>query len=282
MKVAPRYDGPPIISITGLPDDQLAPVVRQRRRMEAMLGALSDDEWRSPSRCDGWSAQDVVAHVVGVNAFWEASVRAGAAGAPTRILTGFDPAATPPLMVAPMRELAPADVLDQFVASNDGFLDAIGGLDESGWLQVAETPAGHVPIRLLAHHALWDCWIHERDIALPLGSTPPAEPDEVASSLRYVAAVSPALAINTGARVDARLGVQASDPEVSFVLEAGESVAVGDEVVPRDTPCLRGDAVTLVEALSLREPLPASAPTEWRELLDGLARAFDVEQQPSR
>ncbi len=147
---------------------------------------------------------------------------------------------------------------------------------------LAETPAGHVPIRLLAHHALWDSWIHERDVALPLGSTPPNEPDEVASSLRYVAAASPALAINTGARVDARLGVEASDPEVSFVLVAGESVDVRDETVPPDAACLRGDAVTLLEALSLREPLPVSAPTEWRELLDGLARAFDVEQQPSR
>ncbi len=278
MKVAPRYDGPPIISITGAPDDQLVPVVRQRRRMEAMLGALNDDDWAAPSRCEGWTVQDVVAHVVGVNAFWEASVRAGTAGDPTRILTGFDPATTPPLMVAPMRELAPADVLAQFIASNDGFLDAISGLDDSGWLLLAETPAGHVPIRLLAHHALWDCWIHERDVTLPLGSTPPAEADEVASSLRYVAAVSPALAINSGARLEARLGVEASEPEVSFVLEAGGSVAVRDEVVPPDAVCLRGDAVTLVEALSLRAPLPDAAPTEWRELLDGLARAFDVEQ----
>jgi uncharacterized protein (TIGR03083 family) len=281
MKVAPRYDGPPIISITGAPDDQLAPVVRQRRRMEAMLVALDDDEWSTPSRCDGWSVQDVVAHVVGVNAFWDASVRAGTAGQPTRILTGFDPAATPQLMVAPLRELAPGEVLGRFVASNDGFLAAIGELDDQGWARLAETPAGHVPIRLLAHHALWDCWIHERDVALPLGSTPPIEPDEVASSLHYVAAVSPALAINTGARLDARLGVEASDPELSFVLEAGESIEVRDEPVPPDVACLRGDAVTLLEALSLREPLPATAPIEWRQLLDGLARAFDVEQQPS-
>ncbi len=72
-----------------------------------MLRALGDDEWGASSRCAGWSVQDVVAHVVGVNAFWQASVRAGTAGKPTRILTGFDPAATPPLMVAPMRELAP-------------------------------------------------------------------------------------------------------------------------------------------------------------------------------
>src|SRR5207253_2416963 len=50
MRVSPRYDGPPIISIAGEPDDQLAPVLRQRRRLAAMLADLRDDDWSSPSR----------------------------------------------------------------------------------------------------------------------------------------------------------------------------------------------------------------------------------------
>ena len=106
MKLTPRYDRPPIIEIAGAPDDQLAPVVRQRRRFEAMLADLGDDGWSAPSRCSGWTVHDVIAHLVGVNTFWEASVSAGAAGTPTRILTGFDPAATPPLMVEPIPSTA--------------------------------------------------------------------------------------------------------------------------------------------------------------------------------
>jgi len=282
MLVSPRYDGPPIISIAGAPDDQLAPVVRQRRRLEAMLVDLSDNDWSSASRCDGWTVQDVVSHIVGVNDFWAASVRAGLAGVPTRMLTGFDPATTPPLMVAPMRELTPGEVLDRFVASNDAFLGVIGELDDGGWVMLAESPAGHVPIRLIACHAFWDCWIHERDIACPLGLTPPAEPDEVESCLRYAAAVSPALAIGAGLTFAEVLAVEANDPSSSFVLDVGESVAVRDDVAPREAPCLRGDAVALVEELSLRAPLPASTPTEWLRLLDGLATAFDVELQTSK
>jgi uncharacterized protein (TIGR03083 family) len=281
MKVAPRYEGPLIMSIGGPPDDQRAPLMRQRRRLEALLAALDDDGWRSPSRCDGWTVQDVVAHLVGVNAFWQGSVSAGLAGTPTRLLVGFDPAATPPLMVDPMRSLTPAEVLDQFVSSNDGFLATIADLDEPGWSTLAESPAGHVPIRLLAHHALWDCWIHERDIALPLGSTPAVEPDEVLSSLRYAAAVSPALAITSGRAYGDGFGgvftVEATDPELRFGLQVGESVAVRDGLAASDAPCLRGEAVELVEALSLRVPLPASAPPEWRQLLAGLATAFDSE-----
>jgi uncharacterized protein (TIGR03083 family) len=275
--VSPRYEGPPIIAIAGEPDDQLVPVVRQRRRFEALLASLDDAAWSSQSRCDGWTVQDVVAHLIGVNDFWAASVRAGLAGEPTQILAGFDPAATPPLMVAPMRALAPRDVLERFVASNDAFLGAIEALDDREWTMLAECPVGHVPIRLLAHHALWDCWVHERDVALPLERTAPAEPDEVGSSLRYVAALGPAFAISSGETIAEVVTVDVSDPILSLVLDIGDSVVVRDGVAPPGVPCLRGDGVLLLEALSLRVPLPMSTPPEWVELLRGLAMVFDVE-----
>jgi uncharacterized protein (TIGR03083 family) len=276
MKLVPRYDGPVVISIAGRPDDVLAAVTRQRRRLEATLATLDDDEWSAASRCDAWTVQDVIAHVVGVNGFWHASVTAGLAGTPTRILTGFDPAATPLLMVGSMRALTPAEVLDQFVSSNDAFLDAIAELDESAWSILAEAPAGHVPIRLLAHHALWDCWIHERDVVLPLGLTPPVEPDEIAACLRFATALSPAFAISAGRAPKGVFTVDASEPEVCFTLEVGESASVREGVGPTGAPCLRGNSVELVEALSLRVPLPDSTPIEWRHLLEGLATVFDT------
>jgi uncharacterized protein (TIGR03083 family) len=278
MKASPRYEGPVIISISGLPDDQLVPVTRQRRRLETLVTGLSDYEWTAPSRCHEWTVQDVVAHVVGVNVFWQASVLAGLAGAPTRILVGFDPAATPARMVAGMRDLAPGDVLDQLVTSNDVFLGLLASLDDSGWSALAESPVGHVPIRLIAQHALWDSWIHERDIALPLGLEPDLEADEIGSCLRYAGALSPAFALTAGRQFsDDAFGLEASDPELSLVLDVGESVTVRDGDFSTDIPCLRGKAVTLVEALSLRTPLPASSPAEWRQVLAGLAGAFDVE-----
>ncbi len=277
MLVSPRYEGPPIISITGLPSDQRVPLVRQRKRLEAMLGDLSEGDWRSASRCEGWSVQDVVSHLVSVNVFWHASVLAGLGGVPTRVLIGFDPATTPALLVAPTRELAPAEVLGRFVSSNEAFLGVIANLDDGAWAMLAETPAGHLPIRLVAHHALWDCWVHERDIAAPLGLRPPVESDEVGSCLRYAAALSPALAIGTGQMLNGSFAIQASDPDICCVLDVGESVAVRDVIASPEVPCLRGDAASLVEALSIRMPLPPSAPIEWRLMLDGLANAFTAE-----
>jgi uncharacterized protein (TIGR03083 family) len=278
VQASPRYEGPVIISMTGPADDQLVPVTRQRRRLETLAAGLNADQWAAASRCQAWSVQDVVAHVVGVNTFWLASTLAGLGGAPTRILVGFDPATTPARMVAGMRDLAPEEVLDQLVASNDGFLGVLAALDHSGWSTLAESPVGHVPLRLIAQHALWDTWIHERDIALALGFTPDQEADEIGSCLRYAGALSPTFALTTGQRFsDDVFGLQATDPELSLVLDVGESVSVRDGDVPTEAPCLRGDAVTLVEALSLRIPLPATSPAEWRRLLAGLAGAFDVE-----
>jgi uncharacterized protein (TIGR03083 family) len=279
VQASPRYEGPAIISMTGEPGDQWAPFARQRRRLQATLEALPRADWASPTRCEGWSVQDVAAHLVGVNTFWQASVQAGLAGTPTRVLAGFDPAVTPALMVDAMRDLDAGEVLERFVASTDGLLAVFDGLDDEQWMTAAETPAGHVALRVLAHHALWDCWVHERDIALPLGVAPPVEGDELRSSLRYVSALGPAFALATGRTFADAFAVEAQDPDERFVLDVDLCVAVGDgddrDVV--DDRCLRGDALTLVEALSLRCPLPASAPARWRELLRGLASAFDVE-----
>jgi hypothetical protein len=177
-------------------------------------------------------------------------------------------------------------VLEQFVASNDSLLAVFDGLDDQQWMAVAETPAGHVAIRVVAHHGLWDSWVHERDIALPLGLTPPVEPDEVRSSLRYVSALGPAFALSTGRTLTDVFAVEADDPDESFVLDVGDCVTVRDrenrdlaDSDRADEMCLRGGALALLEALSLRVPLPASAPVAWRELLRGLATAFDVEME---
>lgn len=276
--LSPRYEGPPIISITGALDDQLAPVSRQRRRLESMLADLSGDDWAAASRCEGWTVQDVIAHIVGVNAFWAASVRAGLAGKPTRYLSAFDPVETPATMVAQMRGTTAAALISQLTDSNTALLEVFAELDDDGWRMLAEAPPGHISIRLVAQHALWDCWIHERDIALPLGSTPPIEADEVRSCLSYVSALSPALAIGSGAGVRNEFAIEADDPTFRCTLDVGETVVIrSGETARAEVPCLKGDAVALVEALSLRAPFPASAPLEWLGLLEGLATAFNGE-----
>lgn len=42
---------------------RLAALRRERTHLVAYLDALTGDEWRAPSRAEGWSVRDVVAHL---------------------------------------------------------------------------------------------------------------------------------------------------------------------------------------------------------------------------
>jgi len=277
VRLGPSYDGPPILVIEGADDDQLEPLTRQRRRLQSLLRELTDEQWMAQSRCERWTVRDVVAHLVGVNAFWHASVRAGLAGTPTRVLGAFDPVTTPLLMVDSMQALTAADVLTEFESTNEAFLGIVAGLTPAQWSATVETPVGHVPLRLLAQHALWDCWIHERDIAVPLGIATTNEADEVDSCLKYAAAIGATLQAGLGRATPGSFAVAASDPDVRFVVEVRDSVSICDDHESVDRSPLRGDAATLAEVLSLRAPMPPEAPTEWKQLLESLATAFATE-----
>lgn len=242
--------------------------------MEQMLADLSPQEWASPSRCEAWSVRDVVAHLVTVNQFFETSVSSGRDGHPTRMMASFDPAAHPSLFVEAMGAITATEVLEKFVASNDGFLGPLTSLTDDEWQLRAEAPVGHVSLERVVDHALWDAWVHERDIAMPLGVRPAEEADELGACLRYVAAASPALGTGGPDPFIGTVAVAATDPDIEFVVEVADSVAVHEEAAASTAPCLRGSAVELIEALSMRSPLPADAPNEWQRALQGLATAF--------
>jgi uncharacterized protein (TIGR03083 family) len=218
--------------------------------------------------------QDVIAHLTSTNQFWAGSIAAGARGAPTRFLADFDPVATPAQLVDAVRSWTPAETLERFRRSNDKLRAVVEALDDAAWSLPAEAPPGHIAIRLLALHALWDSWVHERDIALPLGVEPVVEPDEVTGALVYVAALAPVFAVTNGVRRTGSLQVTATDPDTRFVVDVAGTVAVHAGPAQAGAVTLTGPAVDLVEGLSLRGPLPAVADDD-RWLLDGLAEVFD-------
>jgi len=277
MLLTPRYDEPSFFQFDLPLGDPVVPLVRQRRRLASLLGELDDEQWASASRCEGWSVQDVIAHVISVNQFWAFSIGAALGGEPTRFLTSFDPVTTTVELVDAVRSQSTSETLDRFVETNDAIADAIADLDDDGWSTLAEAPPGHIPLRAVALHALWDAWIHERDIVLPLGMTPVEEPDEIAGCLGYVAALSPAFAVAAGSTRRGAIAVDATDPDVRFVVDVGESVVVRSGKAPAAALHVTGPAVELVEALSFRGSLPCPVADEHRWLLSGLAGVFEQE-----
>lgn len=275
MQLKPRYEGPPIIRFDLPLADPSVPLVRQRRRLAETLSTFDGEQWSSATRCERWSTKDVVAHLAGTNRFWTASIRSGLDGNPTRLLSSFDPATTPAALIEAVGDTEPEEVLGQLVESNDVLASTVCGLDTDAWLMPAEAPPGHVAIQALALHALWDSWIHERDILLPLGLEPEEEGDEVSGCLLYASALGPAfLAMNGSDRLDT-LAVAATDLGVRILVDVGPSVVVRDGIAPEGCAALEGSGVDLVESLSCRGNPPRLAETDqW--MLEGLAVVFDL------
>jgi uncharacterized protein (TIGR03083 family) len=274
MLLTPRYGEQPIVSIEARVRGP-HPVLGQRERLAALLADLSEDEWQHPTRCEGWTVQDVVTHLVSTNGFWAFSIQAGAAGEPTRFLGAFDPVASPAELVDQAQGTPTAETLEQLTASTEALRAALDGLDDDGWQRLAEAPPGHLPIALVADHALWDCWVHERDIVLPLGRPATVDPDEVLTCLRYGAALGRAFGVCAGAAPAEPVVLEVTDPDGVLVVTVEDDVVhVTDGPVPDGAVQHRGDAVETLELLSLRD-VGRAAPAAVRSLTAGLATVFD-------
>jgi len=277
-RLTPRYDADPIVTLDGPPADVREPTTRQRRRLAEVVAGFTDREWAHPSRCAGWSNRDVISHLDTTNQFWTTSITAGLGGHPTRFLDGFDPVSVPAQLVDASAAMPLAEVLDRFVESTDALIAALESLDDDGWRATAEAPPGHVSISALAHHALWDSWVHERDILLPLGVEPERHDDEIASSLRYAAALGPALASPTEPRRGS-FAVAVTEPDLAAIVDIGDQISVRAGHAAGASFTLDGAAVDLVEALSVRTPFAHAVPADARWMLAGLVAAFDGEPE---
>ena len=67
MRITPRYDGAAVINVDAVVRSPSMALVRQRARLAESVRGLTAGEWDTPSRCAGWTVQDVVEHPAGVN-----------------------------------------------------------------------------------------------------------------------------------------------------------------------------------------------------------------------
>jgi len=276
MELHPRYDGPPLIHLDGDPAAVAEPAIRQRRRLVEVLSGFDEAAWSHPSRCAGWTNRDVMVHLDSTNSFWAFSLRAGLDGRPTRFLEGFDPARSPAELVAASGDPSGAEVLDRLAASTDALVGVWEQLAATDWERAAEAPPGHLRISEVTHHALWDSWVHERDVLAPLGVEQVVEPDEVLAALRYGAALGPALDAVGGDLRTGAIGLRTSDLGDAGTVRRGETVTVVDGIGDDADIVLTGAAADLVDALCFRRPLDHEVPEVDRWLLGGLAEVFDL------
>lgn len=275
VQLAPLYLDRPLIVLDGDPSAIATPTIVQRRRLSATVAALPHDELLRPSRCDAWSGVDVLAHLDGTNRFWSMSIAAAVAGDPGRVLDGFDPVATPAAMVEAGRGREPSAVIDAFVASTEQLVEDIEAVGDDAWDLLGEAPPGHLTLSAVVHHALWDSWIHERDILLPLGIDVVEAADEVTAGLRYAAALCPAIGRTMGDAQTGRMVVAGDEPTAVFAVDVAEQVIVSTLSGQDGAADVAGSSVALLEGFSARGPLPDAPPDACAWMLRGLTAAFD-------
>src|SRR5260370_28833756 len=165
------------------------------RALEAERGALleicaelTDADWKAESGCDGWSVQDVVAHLGAL--FWivvDPQALPDASGLPTERAQD--------VYVEARRSLSPAQILADYESVSAEGIERLSDL-ESQDFELALEDFGTYPASLLANAYCFDHYTHIRaDLFAPrgplTGARPPSDERRLVPAVKWIAAALP-------------------------------------------------------------------------------------------
>jgi uncharacterized protein (TIGR03083 family) len=131
--------------------------------IEQLGSGLNEVEWKTETKCPGWSVQDNVAHLIGIE---------------STIMGEPAPDHTPPdaphvkndvgraneVWVDSRRGRTGAEVLQEFRQVTRRRIEALRGMTDEGFSAESWTPAGPGTVRDLLPFRIFDSWAHEQDI----------------------------------------------------------------------------------------------------------------------
>lgn len=186
-----QYEPPGVAIVVPASPGEIADAwTAHRDRLRTWLGERPAAAWRQPTRCTDWSVSQLVGHLVSGARFLAFTLRQSKKGMATRLLEGFDPQAAPTAAAAHLSDLSPSELLDALDGVNRRVRRELEGLGPGDWLLPAEAPLGRVGAWVSVNHFLFDSWVHERDLTLPGGESPRAEPAELKVVGSYVVALA--------------------------------------------------------------------------------------------
>lgn len=212
--------------------------------LTSLAGSLTPQQWSTQSLCPAWTAQGVVVHAASIE----------------QVLAGWRPGGDAPFAAiggahAELSALDPGALTERFSSIVDQRLAQLDAMSEEEFATVGATPVGPGTYARFMSVRVFDNWVHERDIRVPLGISaddggPAAEMslDEVHQSLGYIAGKKIGLADGKGitfrltgpversmsVKVDGRASVVAS-------LDAPDAVVTTDSLTFMLLACGRID-----------------------------------------
>lgn len=161
-----------------IPDrPQLAALLAEQfDALDELVSGLDEGHWRTPSPLPGWTVFDVLAHIIGTES----------------MLLGEKPPARDPetpevdvttlphvrneigafneIWLQRLRPRSGAELLQLYREVTARRRTALATMDEDAWVTPTPSPVGEVPYARFMGVRLFDCWMHELDIADALGT----------------------------------------------------------------------------------------------------------------
>jgi len=150
--------------------------------LDALAASLTPEQWEAQSLCPAWKMRDVLAHATSIE----------------QVLVGWPPGGDAPFAgVGPAHKelaaLAPADLLARFREIVGQRRAELAAMSDDDLATPGPTPVGPATYGRFMDIRMFDNWVHERDIRVPLGipgddGGPTGEKslDEVHNSLGYI------------------------------------------------------------------------------------------------
>jgi uncharacterized protein (TIGR03083 family) len=122
------------------------------------LAALRPDQWETSSLCPDWTVRDVAIHVAAI----ETALSGWAPG---------DEAPFPriPAAMTDLSELSTTALADRFVELGNERIAEIESMTDDAFSGPSFTPVGQATYHRFMSIRVFDVWVHERDIRIPLG-----------------------------------------------------------------------------------------------------------------
>jgi uncharacterized protein (TIGR03083 family) len=174
----------------------------QRERFAAVLRGFGADDWAAPTRCADWSAHDVVRHLCDAS-----TLVAGTSPGDRRldITAGFDPRVTPRRWAAVSADESREATFRRFMTATEEMLGQLRARLAQDRRFDVHLPYGPMDWTVLALHAHWDSWLHERDVLLAQGREHPTDDDATFYATAYGLFIAAAVAPIFGDQVREKL-----------------------------------------------------------------------------
>jgi len=192
-------------------DNLVETVVAEASRLQDFLTSLDAQTWASDSTSEGWTIEDVVAHLAGSAGGWATNITravAGDAGPPEgqSFLPPRERASHPSGPAArESRQQSGTHILDDFIAGHERLRNVLGTLSEEDWDKPCFHRRGVRPIKAYLGIQLQELALHGWDIRWGLDSAAELWPGSLAALVDLVPrwigiAFAPALDLPTPVR----------------------------------------------------------------------------------